>query len=154
MVYEYKGDVKYSVPAQTVGKIFEKIEKREGKVTNVAVLDSARPASSPIHKIFEWDDQRAAEQYRLGQATRLICSVYAVTEEVETAEPIKVRAFVNVSVKKEGEFVSVARAFTDEDMRAKVLADAMKELNAFRQKYENYTEFARLFNEIEKLKIA
>lgn len=154
MVYQYKGDISYSVPAQTVGKIFEKIEKREGSVTNVAVLEAARPETSPIHSIFEWDDLKAANQYRLGQATRLICSVYAVTEEKESAEPIKVRAFVNVSAKKEGSFVSVVKAFSDDQMRAKVLADAMKELNAFQMKYAAYTEFSKLFDEIEKLKIA
>ena len=153
MVYQYRHNMNYSVPASTVGRIFESIEKKEGKVTNVAVLSSTRPVSSPIHNLFEWDDEKAAEQYRLGQATRLICNVYAVTEETESAEPIVVRAFVNVSEKKEGEFVSVVTAFTEEDMRRKVFADALKELNAFQQKYKNITEFAKLFEAISELKI-
>lgn len=154
MVYKYRENFSYSVPASTVGAEFEKIEARDGVLTNRSVLDSARPVSSPIHRIFEWDDTKAAEQYRLGQATRLICNVVAVTEPTESKKPIEVRAYVNVSEKKEGSFVSVSQAFSVEEWREKVLRDAFEELAAFKRKYAAYKEFAKLIQVIDNLKTA
>ena len=72
MVYKYKNGISYSVPAQVVGKQFEKIEKKYGELNSQNVLDSARSEKSPIHDLFEWDDTQAAEKYRLSQASKLI----------------------------------------------------------------------------------
>lgn len=154
MVYSYREKFGYSIPASTVGAEFEKIEARDGKVTNRAVLDSARPISSPIHNIFEWDDMKAAEAYRLRQATMLICNVVVVSEPEESKKPITVRAYVNVSNKKEGEFISVYNAFSDEEMREKVLSDAMNELASFKRKYANLKEFSKLFEVIDEMNVA
>lgn len=153
MIYQWRSEkIKYAVPASTVGKVFEKIEKKKGSVSSKDVLDSARPESSPIHSIFEWDDEKAAEAYRLGQATSLICNLMIVTEENESEEPIKVRAFVNVSDGKEGSYIGAVRAMTDSECREKVLQDAMAELSAFKAKYNHLTEFSKLFTVIDNLK--
>ena len=155
MIYEWRSkDIHYSVPASTVGKIFEKIEKKNGSVTNKSVLDSARPESSPIHKVFEWDDDVAAEKYRLSQAGQLIRNLVIATESAESSEPIMVRAFVDVSEKREGSYIGVVHAFSEEETRERVLSDAIRELNSFRKKYSNYQEFSKIFSEIDKLKIA
>ena len=46
--------------------------EKSGRITAHAVLDAARPASSPIHDCFDWDDSEAAEKWRLEQARELI----------------------------------------------------------------------------------
>ena len=150
MVYKYKS-IKYSVPAEVVGKHFEKLEKEEGCVTNKNVLDSARPVDSPIHNLFEWDNSVAAEQYRLVQATKLICNL---TVEVETEDkPIECRAFVDVSEEsRTGSFINVNAAFRSEETREIVLKRALNELIAFKTKYKNLVELKRIFSAIEELK--
>ena len=46
--------------------------EKAGRITAPAVLDAARPASSPIHDCFDWNDSEAAEKWRLEQARELI----------------------------------------------------------------------------------
>lgn len=150
MVYKWK-TVNYSVPANVVGEYFEELEASKGALTNQIVLDGAREESSPIHPLFEWDDQVAAEQYRLNQATKLICNL---TVEIETEEkPIEVRAYMNVSEQKAGEFINATQAFKNVETREIVLKRAYQELAAFKQKYKNLKELAKVFEAIDGLEI-
>lgn len=154
MVYQYRSNIKYSVPAQTIGEILERIEERDGEITNRSVLDEARSEDSEIHNLIEWNTGKAAEAYRLIQAGNIIRSVVVVTEETETQNPIRVRAFVNVTEKKEGSYVSIVHALSDEEMKAKVISDAMRELAAFQKKYKDIQEFAKLFEVIDEINAA
>ena len=134
MVYQWK-DIKYSVPAEVVGKQFEKILEEQGSLTNKNVLESAKDESSPIHEIFEWDDTVAAEKYRLTQATKLITNLQIILETEE--KEIKCRAYVNIANDaKEGKFIHIESAFQNEDTKDIVLNRAMNELRAFKEKYK------------------
>ncbi len=42
--------------------------KRDGQLTASGILKMAENESSPLHSIFEWDDTKAAREYRLYQA--------------------------------------------------------------------------------------
>jgi hypothetical protein len=61
----------------------KKIETRTGKLSPIAVIEAAREPDSPLHGYFEWDDSKAAEQYRLDQAR---CLIRSVQFEVETID--------------------------------------------------------------------
>lgn len=148
MVYKWK-NYKYSVPAEIVGNHFEKLEKTQGNLTSATVLESARPTDSPIHSLFEWDDTKAAEKYRLKQATQIICNLAV---EIETdKKPIECRAFMEVTNEKNGKFVNVQSAFQCEESREIVLHRALQELAVFKQKYKNLKELAKVFDAIEDL---
>lgn len=146
MVYKWK-NYKYSVPAEVVGKHFQKLEKKEGTLTSQNVLESARSEKSPIHSLFEWDDTKAAEQYRLKQAAQLICNL---TVEIETDDkPIECRAYMDVSEAKVGSFINVQSAFQSEESRDVVLRRALNELSAFKTKYKNLLELQDVFDVID-----
>lgn len=146
MVYKWK-NYKYSVPAEIVGKHFQKLEKKEGALTSQNVLESARSEKSPIHSLFEWDDTKAAEQYRLKQAAQLICNL---TVEIETDDkPIECRAYMDVSEAKVGSFINVQSAFQSEESRDVVLRRALNELSAFKAKYKNLLELQDVFDVID-----
>ena len=146
MVYKWK-NYKYSVPAEIVGKHFQKLEKKEGALTSQNVLESARSEKSPIHSLFEWDDTKAAEQYRLKQAAQLICNL---TVEIETDDkPIECRAYMDVSEAKVGSFINVQSAFQSEESREVVLRRALNELSAFKTKYKNLLELQDVFDVID-----
>lgn len=113
MKFQYKPGSRYSVPAEVVGKELETI-KGEGRLTPGAVVDAARPEDSPLHKLFEWDDAKAAEAHRLSQARGLIRCVQVV---VESSEPTPL--FVHVPGVESGyESVSVLVKRPDEFARA------------------------------------
>lgn len=59
----------------------DEIRKAElvyGKITTESVLNIARDKSSALHGLFEWDDSKAAEKYRLQQAMTIINNIEVV----------------------------------------------------------------------------
>ena len=148
MVYSWKL-YKYSVPAETVGQEFEKIEKQYGKLTNDLVLQNAEDENSPLHQLFEWDDAVAGHKYRLSQATNIIISLSVEVEEEPQPKPV--RAYYNVaSDEKKGKFVNMKTAFSNPDTKEIILQRAKRELEAFKEKYQNLSELAGIFAQIDE----
>jgi hypothetical protein len=56
----------------TVADELQRLYDEHHHLTPRIVLEDARDESSALHSQFEWDDDAAAEQYRLVQAARLI----------------------------------------------------------------------------------
>lgn len=151
MVYEYSWSYPYAVPAANVGAHFEKLEEKYGAVTKENFLDSARSTKSEMHKLFEWDDKKAAEQHRLHQANMIINSLRVTIIENEETEPITVSAFVNTSKRKDKTYINIVRAMGDQETRAAVLNDALRELSFFREKYKNLSELSGIIKAIDSL---
>jgi len=149
MVYSWK----YGMPvkAEVAGKRFEELQAKHGEITPKIVLDDARGVKSPLHPCFEWDDGKAAEQYRLQQAGLMIRALVVTVEDAEIPKPA--RAFVNVAdvSEKQGRFIAISTALSKEETRRAVLARAMLELSQFRAKYEDLQELADVFKAIDKV---
>lgn len=73
--------------------------KKDGKLTTTGVLQLASNPDSPLHGLFQWDDTKAADEYRKMQA-RSVIKRYNVSIEDAGEQVVHVR-----SVKKgEGEY--------------------------------------------------
>lgn len=130
-----------------------------GHLTPQLVLDEARHKKSPLHSLFDWNDTRAAERFRVIQASKLIRRI-KVTIETQPERTINVRAFVNVSQPCEpGEdaeddtptaaasiYVTVQEALTTAPYRAQLLADCRRDITAFRSKYAALEEAAGILD--------
>ena len=149
MVYKWSIQ-QFSVDANVVGKALESIEAEHGAVTAELLVKKATPVDSELHSLFEWNNKKAAEKWRLQQARVVIASVKVVYEE-KKEEPITTRAFVNVGTKRRGQFITTATALSDEKSREIVLKHALQELAAFKAKYAGLEELSVVFSEIEKL---
>jgi hypothetical protein len=127
-------------------------DKHAGVLTPEAVVETARDPKNPLHSEFEWDDTKAAEQYRLDQARELIR--VAVTVVPHTGEPV--RTFVSLVEDRrdghEGGYRKMISVMATGSGRAAVLETALWELDAFRRKYAHLKELCKVFDEFEKLK--
>jgi hypothetical protein len=151
MVYQWK--ISQPVSAETAGKEFERLEQKHGHISPKLVLDESRSEKAPLHKCFEWNDNVAAEKYRLSQAGLLIRSLTVIIDEHEQTEPV--RAYVNVvpeAPARRGEFINITSALKDSEMRDVTLGNALRELKEFEKKYKHLTELSALFSEVDKLK--
>lgn len=154
MVYKWKGR-HYSVSADIVGKEVEKLEKKYGEVTARNFVDAARPEKSPLHKLLEWDNTKAAEAWRIQQAGTIICCLSIQREN--TPEPVTVRAYMNVAdgadnpTRRTGSFINTQDAFSDKEKRSMILKVAVRELKELQQKYSNLQELAAVFEAIDRL---
>lgn len=147
MVYKWQG-FNYSVSAQTVGEELEKLEAKKPNFTAADVVNAARSTRSKLHKLFEWDDTKAAESWRTQQAKVMLHNLSVVTEN---AEPV--RAFVRITAQSRdtAEYMNITSAMEDEDSREIVLSNALMELKAFQKKYHALQEFSKLMDVIEEL---
>ena len=153
--YEWHEGVRLKVDADVVGKEFEKIEKKDGTITKESVVETAKSEKNPMHELFEWDDEIAGEKYRIHQAGYLIRMLVKVAAN-EPGEEVKkpIRAFVSVkptSYTKKGEFIDTFKALSQEDTRKVVLQNALKELIAFKTKYETFSELSEVMSAIDKV---
>jgi len=150
--YFWKPQAGVPVPAQAAGEELERIRvSRNGRLTQEDVVQEARNKDNPLHPAFEWNDKKAAHQYRLTQAGYVIRMITMVGdgETDQGKEPI--RAFVNVRRDEDRSYTSVVHAMSDAELRAQVLAQAWKELQDWRKRHSELVEFARLFAVIENM---
>ncbi len=153
-VYRWKPGSTAKVDAQVVGETLEALRVRQnGRLESEDVLDVARDPTSPLHPHFEWDDSIAAEAHRLDQARYLIRSIEVEVEKAD-APPVPIRAFVSVQRDADRSYTSTAHALSQPDLRAQVLAQAWRELEAWRNRHAELVEFARVFATIDEARPA
>jgi hypothetical protein len=103
------------------------IRQRAGGFLRPAdVVDHAKSKKSALHGFFEWDDGKAAAQYRLAQARAIIRVVVQVNEQSSE----KVRAFVSLQQDRNsaGGYRAFAEVVEDEALMLSLVEQARKEL--------------------------
>jgi len=123
-----------------------RIQAEHGNLTPEMILEEARSEASPLHSLFEWDDQVAGEKYRLGQARVLVRIVREEIGEEEDGSPIYVRTYVSAwrAGREESGYLSAREVLTSPVSEA-ILAKALKrEIARINQKYGHL----RLFGQI------
>lgn len=164
---------KYNVKAdpQKVGMELEAIYEENGKLTPPLIVEDARNADRETHRLIEWNDSAAAENYRLEQARYIVRNIIIVRSEPapEKTEPkviqihsesnpqapeakvIKFRAFENVDVEEGRYFMPIQDAVNRDDTRNYMLDQALKALKSFRSKYGMIKELAIVLDAIDKV---
>lgn len=129
----------------------KRIAKEHGGILRPeTVVEEARPKSSPLHKRFTWDNNKAAHEYRIWQARQLIRVV------VEPIAGAKGRHEVFVSLtsdRKDSGYRVMTEVLSDAQMRRQMLEDALRELDIFQRKYSRLRELSAVFAVIRKIRI-
>ena len=153
MVYEPKYTYSWgegyqpNIDANIVGSVIEQLEEKHGKVTRELFLDASRSVDSPTHSIFEWDNDIAAEKWRLSVATKTINNLRVVSVKPELVEQ-KIKAFVNTSRPKEKQmYVNIVTALSDEQTREIVLCRLRTEIQALIERNKHIDELALILQE-------
>lgn len=151
MVFQYKPGSRLSVDAQVAGEELSRIQAKHGNFfAPKHVVEASRSKKAVLHSIFEWDDAVAAEKFRVEQAGYLINHIVVFSTDHEDIEPT--RAFVSVSTDEGARFTGVFHAMSDAELRAQVIASALRELDAFTKKYRELNELADLFRVVPKVR--
>lgn len=140
--------------AQIVGEELERLRKRnDGKLNKEDVVNEARSTKSPLHGAFEWNDDVAAEQFRLMQAGYMIRSVSVIFESPDDQQEREIRAFVSVKhgTDEKNAYTSLQVAMQNPLLRDQVFQQALTEINTWKRKYVYLTIFARVFAEVDAL---
>ena len=149
--YEYKFPGLYKVPAQTVGELCEELQQSEAGLTPSSFVEASRDPKSPTHTMIEWRDDVAAEAYRLEQAKNIIRSIVVIQEDTDPVE--KDRGFV-ITPGGQSTYVSLQSALNNEEWKEHLLAQARKDMIAFKAKYRRIAELAAVIDEMDKVQAA
>jgi hypothetical protein len=100
----------------------------DGKLMPGEVVDAARDPSSPLHNLFQWDDDVAAEAYRLHQARRIIR--IHVTDVVRSNRPAKIPVFVSLSTDRVngGGYHRAIDVLSEPQLRARHIRDIIGQM--------------------------
>lgn len=150
--YAWKSGSRVKVDAQKAGQRLGKLNRKEGHLTAEIVLDDAADPTSPLHDQFTWDDGEAAQQYRLDQARHLVRSIVIIRKDEEEAKR-PIRAFVQLVDRNDvSEYRDIHVVMRSTSMRQQLLERAAKELDVWRERYEDFVEFSDVFAAIDKTK--
>jgi hypothetical protein len=144
---------------KTADIIREIAEINGGEITPEIVLDAARPKDSPLHKHFCWNNGKAAEQYRLIQASCLIRRIKVTFEKPdETTVIIREFACVHSDCEDAGDgeqepsrgiYVNVKTAMGVQSYRDQIMADCKRDVETFRRKYAALKEAEKIIEAME-----
>lgn len=150
--YEWRVGKVVPVDAEVAGAALEEMAEEHEFLTARIVVDESTPAQAPLHPAFEWDDARAADSWRLEQASYILRSLVVVSVQDDGTKSSE-RRFLHVPTETVENDVKVVRmgyvpseqAMADAGMRRHVLETALAEYRSFRRKYQRLTELADLF---------
>jgi len=140
---KFKARTGFPFPRKDAQKVGEELElvKAKGVLNPQSVLERAKNKKSILHNLFEWDDTKAAEEYRIKQAMNIVSNIIEVT--IIKGEKVEERAFFSVTVKKdENVYVSLTEAITTPSYRIQLLKEMETTL-------ENLLRLIKLFSSME-----
>ena len=148
MVYKWKIPGIIPVEANTAGEEIERIHSKYGEVTPANVVAENSPPDTPLHCCFEWNDAIAANRYREIQAEKIIGMITVVAPvQDESGKDVEVRAFVHT----DSAYHPISIVLNSGKMRTEMLDDALKELKAFKRKYETLSELVPVFEALTSI---
>jgi len=153
--YAWKPGSRVRLDPERAGKEMEDVRRQNGgALTPDALLERARSSNSAVHDHFEWDDGKAAHLHRISQAGDLIRAITIDVTHSNVEPPKTIRAFVSVEREGQRSYTSTVHALSDADLRRQVVAKAWADLEAWRERHRDLTEFARIFSAMDDTRVA
>lgn len=135
--------------AEIIGERLIEIEQANGEITPRLIVEDARPSGSVLHKYFEWNDTKAAEQHRLSQARQLVRSVRIVFQLPNEKKPRETRAFVSVINREERRtYMESVKVLQDAELRQQIFDRLDAEFESLVRKYDGLLDTLELYDAI------
>lgn len=127
-------------------------ERDGGLLRPAAVVEAAKPVDSPLHNAFTWDDTKAANEYRLLQAQKLIRSFKVTIEDGD--KKFDAPVFVNLSTdrvggKDDNPYRLTESLRNDMDLLAIAEKDAMEQLRGVKERYGHLKRLCDIWDVID-----
>lgn len=112
------------------------------------VVEFAQNPETALHGRFTWDDTKAAHEHRIWEARQVIRLYVNVVHE----ESPPTRVFVSLEEDRAngGGYRYVLDVLTDDQRRAQLVSQALKEFRFLRQKYQTLKELAAIYEAIDR----
>ena len=119
-------------------KVADEISALGDEVKPSDIVEMARNPETESHKCFEWDDKKAAENYRLAQARNIVCNL-VYTEKPDDREHEPVRLFYKPT--GSAGYKQTKLIIQNQSEYERLLADCRRELERMKIKYHTLAEY-------------
>lgn len=126
-----------------------RIRREHGVLTPTLLVTEARKPSSPIHHLWDWNDKTAAEKARETLAGYYIRSITMHYKD-SGGELKPIRIWVKDPLGPTGAFELTKTVMQDPPRREMLVQLALRDLAAWRRRYEIYEELSELFTVIDE----
>lgn len=141
--------------ANLAHQTLEAIKKKRGGLTPQLLIIESKKRSAPFHRCFEWNDSKAAAEYRIVQA-REILRFLTVEIEAEEEAVYHVRAFVapsDLGKKSNTSYVAISDVRKSKRQTQIYVQTLMDELKIVRNKIKSFKIFAGVVDAINAIKV-
>lgn len=142
---------------EDIAKEVLRIQQRDGVCTPQAFVDQARDETSPLHVLFDWDDQTEAEMWRRHKARTIIGRVKVTLKNGAVRTPAHVSVTIVHSGERKRGYVPIEVAMSDDELRDQVFRDARAGLTGWRNRLAAFSQaesaVAALDSAVEFLKL-
>lgn len=132
------------VNPELAAKELQRITDIYGKITPEIIVNEAKPSESILHPIFEWDNKKAAYNYRLQQARVLLNNIQV--NIISDGEKRNISIYEVTSYKDGYKSIDT---FSPDDIEY-VKSGIISELNYLKNKLKLYKEFDKVLVCIEQ----
>jgi hypothetical protein len=132
-------------------RALEAIYERDGALNPEAVVEIAAEPTSPLHRYFDWDNEKAGNQHRLNQARNLIRVAVKVLPQVSN-QPV--RQFVSLSTLRgtgTGSYLATVDIVDDADRYEIAKIDAIRALQQFQRRFSYIRELEVVWDALATL---
>ena len=119
--------------------VHNEIESIGETFTCKQIVEKAKDRNTELHKCFEWDNEIAADKYRLQQAGLIIRNLVITRVEEEKEQKTPLRMFVSTG-ERTGAYKPVKSVVRIQSEYENLLERAYSELRAFKNKYSMLKE--------------
>ena len=133
MIYQWKSGAHIKTPAEVAAKVLNELASKN-TLDAETLVEVSRPNDAPLHSEFEWDDKKAADEWRKHRGRIIINSITVVEETEENAEPI--RCFFQID-KNTSLYEPIGVIVQNADKMELLRQQAYKELTAYANKYSS-----------------
>lgn len=145
------------IRAESIRASLAAIAEANGGYLNPAhVVEAARDTSHVLHAEFDWNDEDAADKYRIAQAGALIrrvkFTVIRSQEKQKEIHMVTARAFQSRGSARgiSGGYESVEEIMSDADKREELLNQVLRELNSYRKRYAELAALSEVWAAIDE----
>ena len=139
-------------------EVIENIKKKRGGITPQLLIIESKKKKSLLHNCFEWNDSKAAEEYRIVQAREILRCIIIEIEPDEDYEEIRtIRALIAPSsIEKENNtsYVTVEEVCNDEELQAAYMRQLKRDLDAIKNKIKGFKQFSEVVKAINAVKLS
>ena len=129
-------------------KCYEEIQTLGEYYTPHDIVDLARNPETELHKCFDWNDETAAEKWRVQTARLICCNLKAVviSEKGKEQEYRLIQSDSSLPAYK-----PVTLTVRNDDEYSRLLEKAKAELASFRKRYSMIVELEQVIDEIDRI---